>query len=120
GQEQIDPAIDVVGVERKAVSSQEIGDRHVVFGSTLAGTVPNFYIDVNIKIRPERVRGRGRMEAITDSSPYICITSDTHAGAAIDTYGEYLDPSYREDFKAWRGTYKNPHKKHIGSQKKKK
>ena len=57
------------------------------------------------------------MEAITDSSPYICITSDTHAGAAIDTYGEYLDPSYREDFKAWRGAYKNPHKKHIGSKK---
>jgi predicted TIM-barrel fold metal-dependent hydrolase len=53
----------------------------------------------------------------SDSSPYICITSDTHAGAAIDTYGEYLDPSVREDFKAWRGAYKNPAKKLLGSKK---
>jgi predicted TIM-barrel fold metal-dependent hydrolase len=51
------------------------------------------------------------------SSPYICITSDTHAGAAIDTYGEYLDPAYRGDFTEWRGRYKNPHKKHIGGKK---
>src|SRR6266850_139434 len=57
------------------------------------------------------------MESITDSSPYICITSDTHAGAAIDTYGEYLDPSYRADFTAWRGAYKNPSKKLLGSKK---
>jgi predicted TIM-barrel fold metal-dependent hydrolase len=57
------------------------------------------------------------MDPVTDSSPYICITSDTHAGAAIDTYGEYLEPAYREDFAAWRGAYKNPHKKHIGSKK---
>ena len=48
------------------------------------------------------------------SSPYVCITSDTHAGAAIDTYREYLEPRYRDDFDAWRGKYKNPHKKHIG------
>jgi predicted TIM-barrel fold metal-dependent hydrolase len=51
------------------------------------------------------------------SSPYICITSDTHAGAAIDTYGEYLDPAYRADFAAWRGAYRNPSKKHIGGKK---
>src|SRR5206468_9146844 len=57
------------------------------------------------------------MESITDSSPYICITSDTHAGAAIDTYAEYLDPSYRADFTAWRGAYKNPSKKLLGSKK---
>jgi predicted TIM-barrel fold metal-dependent hydrolase len=57
------------------------------------------------------------MKSFTDSSPYICITSDTHAGAAIDTYGEYLDARYRDDFKAWRGAYKNPSKKHIGSKK---
>ena len=51
------------------------------------------------------------------SSPYICITSDTHAGASIDTYGEYLEPAYRNDFAAWRGAYKNPSKKHIGGKK---
>jgi hypothetical protein len=51
------------------------------------------------------------------SFPYICITSDTHAGASIDTYGEYLDPAYRENFAAWRGAYRNPSKKHIGSKK---
>jgi predicted TIM-barrel fold metal-dependent hydrolase len=51
------------------------------------------------------------------TSPYICITSDTHAGAAIDTYGEYLDPAYRSDFAAWRRGYKNPSKKHIGGKK---
>jgi predicted TIM-barrel fold metal-dependent hydrolase len=51
------------------------------------------------------------------SSPYICITSDTHAGASIDTYGEYLDPAYRDDFTAWRGAYRNPSKKHIGGKK---
>jgi hypothetical protein len=33
----------------------------------------------------------------TDSSPYICITADTHAGASLDTYGGYLDPKYRDD-----------------------
>ena len=51
------------------------------------------------------------------SSPYICITSDTHAGASIDTYGEYLDPAYRGDFSEWRGRYKNPSRKHIGGKK---
>ena len=53
----------------------------------------------------------------TDSSPYICITSDTHAGASLDTYGEYLESRYREEFKAWRGAYRNPAKKHIGGKK---
>jgi predicted TIM-barrel fold metal-dependent hydrolase len=57
------------------------------------------------------------MQAITDPSPYICITSDTHAGAAIDAYAEYLDPKYRGDFEAWRGGYRNPAKKHIGGKK---
>ena len=32
------------------------------------------------------------MQTFTDSSPYICITADTHAGASLDTYGTYLDP----------------------------
>src|SRR5688572_33398105 len=57
------------------------------------------------------------MDPATDPSPYICITSDTHAGAAIDTYGEYLDPAYRGDFTAWRSAYRNPSKKHIGGKK---
>lgn len=51
------------------------------------------------------------------SSPYICITADTHAGAAIDTYRDYLDPAYRDEFDAWRGAYKNPSKKHLGGKK---
>jgi predicted TIM-barrel fold metal-dependent hydrolase len=51
------------------------------------------------------------------SSPYICITGDTHAGAAIDAYREYLDPRHLPDFDAWRGRYRNPSKKHIGSKK---
>jgi len=57
------------------------------------------------------------MQPVADSSPYICITSDTHAGASIDTYGEYLDPKYRKDFEDWRGAYRNPSKKHIGGKK---
>jgi predicted TIM-barrel fold metal-dependent hydrolase len=51
------------------------------------------------------------------STPYICITADTHAGASLDTYGEYLDPGYRSEFAEWRGRYRNPAKKHIGSKK---
>ena len=50
-------------------------------------------------------------------SPYITITADTHAGAAIDAYRDYLDPSWREAFDAWRGSYRNPAKKHVGSKK---
>ena len=49
--------------------------------------------------------------------PYVTITADTHAGAAVDTYREYLDPQYREDFDAWRSAYRNPSKKHIGGKK---
>jgi len=57
------------------------------------------------------------MQPVDDKSPYICITSDTHAGASIDTYGEYLDPRYGEDFREWRGRYRNPSKRHIGGKK---
>jgi len=49
--------------------------------------------------------------------PYITITGDTHAGAAIDRYRDYLDPAYRDEFDAWRGAYRNPSKKHLGSKK---
>ena len=51
------------------------------------------------------------------STPYTVITADTHAGAPIDGYRDYLDPDQRADFDAWRGAYKNPSKKHIGGKK---
>jgi predicted TIM-barrel fold metal-dependent hydrolase len=50
-------------------------------------------------------------------NPYITITADTHAGAAIDAYREYLEPGERADFDSWRGSYTNPAKKHVGSKK---
>ncbi len=53
----------------------------------------------------------------SNQSPYVTITGDTHAGAAIDMYREYLDPVYRDDFDAWRGAYRNPSQKHIGGKK---
>ena len=49
--------------------------------------------------------------------PYVVITSDTHAGASLATYREYLDPAYRQRFDDWRGSYRNPSKTHIGSKK---
>jgi len=57
------------------------------------------------------------MQAVTDPSPYICITADTHAGASLDAYREYLDPHYRDEFTAWRERYRNPSKKHLGKKK---
>ncbi|MAG29661.1 MAG: amidohydrolase [Deltaproteobacteria bacterium] len=51
------------------------------------------------------------------SDPYIVITSDTHAGASIDGYREYLDPSFRQAFDDWRGSYSNPARKHVGVKK---
>jgi len=57
------------------------------------------------------------MTATTSSDPYVTITADTHCGAAIDTYRDYLEPAEREEFDAWRGSYKNPAKKHVGSKK---
>jgi predicted TIM-barrel fold metal-dependent hydrolase len=57
------------------------------------------------------------MQPVTESAPYVCITADTHAGASLDTYGTYLEPRYRDDFEAWRGRYRNPHKKHLGGKK---
>ncbi len=55
--------------------------------------------------------------ASPSSTPYITITADTHAGASIDGYREYLDPAERSDFDAWRGSYSNPSRKHVGSKK---
>jgi predicted TIM-barrel fold metal-dependent hydrolase len=48
---------------------------------------------------------------------YVAISADTHAGAAIDAYREYLEPHERVDFDDWRGSYKNPAQKHVGSKK---
>jgi predicted TIM-barrel fold metal-dependent hydrolase len=49
--------------------------------------------------------------------PYVTITADTHAGASLDTYREYLDPAYRDEFERWRAAYRNPSKKHLGGKK---
>ena len=51
------------------------------------------------------------------SDPYIVITADTHAGASIDAYREYLDPEWQKPFDDWRGAYRNPSKSHIGGKK---
>jgi predicted TIM-barrel fold metal-dependent hydrolase len=55
--------------------------------------------------------------ASTSNAPYIIITADTHAGASIETYREYLDKKYQADFDAWRGSYKSPSAKHLGKKK---
>jgi predicted TIM-barrel fold metal-dependent hydrolase len=49
--------------------------------------------------------------------PYTVITADTHAGASIDAYREYLDPRYRDAFDEWRSAYRNPSKQHLGGKK---
>ena len=51
------------------------------------------------------------------TDPYVVITGDTHAGASIDGYRDYLDPAYRDRFDEWRGGYRNPSKSHIGDKK---
>jgi len=45
---------------------------------------------------------------MTDTPRYTIISSDCHAGANHETYREYLDPAWREEFDTWRGAYKNP------------
>ena len=54
-----------------------------------------------------------------ESRPYTLITADTHGGASIEMYRDYLDPGYRDEFDAWRGGYKNPSRSHIGGKKQK-
>jgi predicted TIM-barrel fold metal-dependent hydrolase len=44
------------------------------------------------------------------SEHYTIISADTHAGANHETYRDYLDPAFRDEFDAWRGEYKNPWK----------
>lgn len=57
------------------------------------------------------------MSTSRPAEPYVVITGDTHAGASIDMYREYLDPDWRDEFDAWRGAYRNPSRKHVGSKK---
>jgi len=42
------------------------------------------------------------------SDRYTIISADCHAGGSHEMYREYLDPSYRDEFDAWRAKYKNP------------
>lgn len=51
------------------------------------------------------------------NDPYVVITADTHAGASLDAYREYLDPRWRGEFDDWRSRYSNPSRKHIGGKK---
>jgi predicted TIM-barrel fold metal-dependent hydrolase len=51
------------------------------------------------------------------SQPYVLISADTHAGASIQTYREYLDAEHQRRFDEWRAGYQNPQRKHIGSKK---
>ncbi|MEE3330410.1 MAG: amidohydrolase family protein [Myxococcota bacterium] len=48
---------------------------------------------------------------------YVVISADTHAGASVNDYRQYLDTKHQKLFDEWRGEYKNPQKKHIGSKK---
>ena len=58
------------------------------------------------------------MPPASDSNrPYTVISSDTHAGANIQAYREYLDEEHKQLFDAWRGSYQNPQRTHIGSKK---
>ena len=49
--------------------------------------------------------------------PYVVITADSHAGASVETYRDYLDDKHKKLFDDWRGSYRNPQRKHIGSKK---
>ncbi|MDX1734959.1 MAG: amidohydrolase family protein [Halioglobus sp.] len=53
------------------------------------------------------------------NEPYVVITADAHAGASIQAYRDYLDPEYRDEFDAWRGSYKSPAVKHVSKKKEK-
>jgi predicted TIM-barrel fold metal-dependent hydrolase len=50
------------------------------------------------------------MTTATKSTHYTIISADTHAGANHETYREYLDAAFLDDFDAWRNKYKNPWK----------
>ena len=44
------------------------------------------------------------------SARYTIITADSHAGGNMAMYGEYLADDWQDEFKAWRGAYKNPYR----------
>ncbi len=54
---------------------------------------------------------------MSQESPYVLITADTHAGGSHAQYREYLDRDYQQAFDDWRGGYKNPSQEHYGSKK---
>ena len=54
---------------------------------------------------------------MSGTDPYTVITADSHAGASIDSYREYLDAKHKALFDEWRSGYRNPQRKHIGSKK---
>src|SRR5437763_13370644 len=39
---------------------------------------------------------------------YVVISADCHAGASMETYREYLDPAFRDEYNDWRATFQNP------------
>jgi predicted TIM-barrel fold metal-dependent hydrolase len=39
---------------------------------------------------------------------FVVISADCHAGGSMDTYGEYLESRYQEQFAEWRAAYRNP------------
>lgn len=45
-----------------------------------------------------------------NATPYTIISSDCHAGGNMVMYEEYLDPVWRDEFKSWRGAYRNPYR----------
>ncbi len=47
---------------------------------------------------------------MTNETPYILISADSHAGADHATYRSYLESKWHEEFDAWRGKYKNPYR----------
>lgn len=55
--------------------------------------------------------------APVDPKPYVVISADTHAGASIQAYRDYLDEKHRALFDEWREGYRNPQREHIGSKK---
>ena len=57
------------------------------------------------------------MATATATDHYTIISADTHAGSSVNGYREYLDEKHKKLFDDWRGSYRNPQKKHIGSKK---
>ncbi|MDQ1458703.1 MAG: hypothetical protein QOI08_187, partial [Actinomycetota bacterium] len=45
---------------------------------------------------------------LSSTDHYTIISADCHAGASHETYREYLEARYLDDFDAWRGKYRNP------------